>query len=302
MTRSATEEHAVDASFPASSVGRRDDAPTRSLAEVFDAPSAEPTLPMLSLRDVEVHFGGIAALSGLTFDVDVGHVVAVVGPNGAGKSTMLNAISGLVRESSRGTIHVGGHSVLGKSPVAIARAGVGRTFQDPSLIDSESALTNVMVGQHQRLGYRMTDQVFRRRHVRSLEDQARERGQAVLNFMDLGSVRDQPVSSLSYGTRKLIDIARAIASGPRLLLLDEPTSGLDSDEQRRVGRILAELRSATPVSILIVEHHMHVVHSIADSVVGLEAGAVVAIGPPRKVLDSPDFQRAVTGSSSGLPH
>lgn len=245
---------------------------------------------MLSFCDVDVTFGGVKALRGVTFDVRAREFTAVIGPNGAGKSTMLNAISGLIREYAKGEILIEGSSMLGKAPVQIARTGVGRSFQNPPLIDTATVLENVMLGEHLRLGYRMGDQIWRRRRVRRLESEAERRALTILEFIELSDLRHQPVGSLPYGTRKLIDIARAVVAGPKLLLLDEPTSGLDAEEQSAVGQILLELHQATLVTILIVEHHMHVVRSIASRVIGLESGSVVAIGTPEEVLNSEAFQ------------
>lgn len=260
------------------------------LSEIFDSAESHSEEPVLSIRDVSVHFGGVNALSGVTFDVKEHEVVSVVGPNGAGKSTLLNTVSGLVRGNASGEISLGGRQILGKPPITIAKSGVGRSFQDPPLIDKESVLENVMLGEHLRLRYRMGDQIWRRRRVNRFENEARRRATIVLEFMGLLDLKDSPVAGLSYGVRKLIDIARCTVAGPRLLLLDEPTSGLDTEEQSVVGRILQELHGTTSVTILVVEHHMHVVRSVSDRVVGLESGGVVTIGSPDEVLGSEAFR------------
>jgi branched-chain amino acid transport system ATP-binding protein len=266
-----------------------------SLSEIFDAPPLDFEGPLLSFRDLRVQFGGVAALAGVTFEVPAREVVAVIGPNGAGKSTLLNAISGLVRDNASGDIVLAGKSVLGSAPVRIARIGVGRSFQDPPMLDKGTVVENVMVGGHLRIAYSMADQIWRRRKVRRLEQLGTERAIEVLRFMDLSDLANERVGGLPYGTRKLIDIARALVSGPHLLLLDEPTSGLDLDEQRAVGRVLQAVHKATGVTILIVEHHMNVVRSIAERVVGLESGTVLAVGTPEEVLDSEVFRSAVVG-------
>jgi branched-chain amino acid transport system ATP-binding protein len=261
------------------------------LSEIFDSAETHSEEPVLSIRDVSVNFGGVSALSGVTFDLKEHEVVSVIGPNGAGKSTLLNTVSGLVRGNASGEISLAGRQILGKPPITIAKAGVGRSFQDPPLIDKETVLENVMLGEHLRLQYRMGDQIWRRRRVNRFEDEARRRATVVLEFMGLSDVKDRPVAGLSYGVRKLIDIARCTVAGPRLLLLDEPTSGLDTEEQSVVGRILQELHGTTSVTILVVEHHMHVVRSVSDRVVGLESGGVVTIGTPDEVLGSEAFRR-----------
>jgi ABC-type branched-subunit amino acid transport system ATPase component len=245
---------------------------------------------MLSFRNVSVQYGGVKALSMVTFDVEAHKVVSVIGPNGAGKSTLLNTISGLNRGNAKGEIFIAGNSMLGKSPVKIARAGVGRCFQSPPMIDPESVLENVMLGEHLRLGYWMSDQFWRRTRVKRLERDAARRAMSVLEFMGLSEFKDQRVGDLSYGTRKLIDIARSTVGGPKLLLLDEPTSGLDHEEQSTISRVLNELHLTTPMTILIVEHHMDVVRNVSDRVVGLDSGSVAVMGTSEEVLGSEVFQ------------
>jgi branched-chain amino acid transport system ATP-binding protein len=261
-----------------------------SLADIFeDRPGEAAAELVLHVENVSVRFSGIVALDEVSFDARKHELVALIGPNGSGKSTMLNTISGLVSGSATGGVAISGQPMLGKSPLAVSRARVGRSFQNPSLIDSLTVTENVMLGEHLRLGYSMADQIWRRRYVRRVEREARRRAQIVLDFMDIAHVMDHPVAGLPYGVRKLADIARAIVSGPDLLLLDEPTSGLDSDEQRAVGEMLRELHGATSITVLVVEHHMHVVRDIADKVVALESGRVLAIGEPDEVLASASF-------------
>jgi ABC-type branched-subunit amino acid transport system ATPase component len=269
--------------------------PATLLADIFRPGEARDVAAVLSLREVTVQFGGVAALRDVTFDVAPHDVVAVVGPNGAGKSTLLNVVSGLIRPTGRGDVTLLGEPLRGKSVAAVARLGVGRSFQSPPFIDTETVLQNVMVGQHLRLGYHMGAQLLRRRHVRALERAAERQALDVLEFVGVAELAASKIDSLPYGTRKLIDIARAIVSGPELLLLDEPTSGLDGDEQIAVGRILMNLHRATPVTVLVVEHHMDVVRAVANTVIGLHAGAVVAVGPPDEVLASESFRAALVG-------
>lgn len=241
--------------------------------------------PLLTLRGVGVHFGGVAALSNVTFDVEVGTVAAVVGANGAGKSTLLNMVTGLLRDQNReGLVTLSGREIQASSPVELARLGVGRSFQDPPLVDSQDVLSNVMVGLHSRLRYTILDQLVRRRRMRRLEDEATDRTMELLRFLDLDRFAHTVVGRLPFGTRKLIDIARAVVSGPQLLLLDEPTSGLDKNEQDALAETLLTLQRSTPVTTLMVEHHMDLVRRVADKAVVLGAGEVVAVGSPEEVL------------------
>jgi branched-chain amino acid transport system ATP-binding protein len=269
----------------------------RTVEELFAAePARDDELTALEVRELSVRFGGVAALSGVTFEVEPNSVLAVIGPNGAGKSTLLNAISGLVRQNASGQIVLKGRPVLGRSPVAIARAGVSRSFQDPPLISTETVIENVLVGAHLRLGYGMGDQIWRRRKVRRIELAAEERAAAVLALVGLSDVRHQRVNGLAYGTRKLVDIARAIVAAPSVLLLDEPTSGLDGPERAAVSHLISELRRRTSLAIVVVEHHMDVVRTVADKVVVLDSGTVLGVGAPTAVLGMSDVRSALGGT------
>jgi branched-chain amino acid transport system ATP-binding protein len=252
--------------------------------------------PLLAIRDLDVRFGGLRALSEISVDIHRSEIVAIVGPNGAGKSTLLNAISGLLGDSVSGEVTLGGKSVLHSHPAAIAAAGVARSFQNPPLIESETVLENILLGAHLRLRYRMVDQIMRRRAVAAREREATRLAITVLEFAGLARLIDRPVAGLPYGSRKIIDIARTLMSSPKLLLLDEPTSGLDVHERALVQNLLVELRKSTELAILIVEHHMDIVRATADRVIGLQAGVVLAVGTAVEVLDSEAFRSSVVGT------
>jgi ABC-type branched-subunit amino acid transport system ATPase component len=257
--------------------------------------------PLLAIRDVNVRFDGLRALSEISVDVYRNELIAVVGPNGAGKTTLLNAISGLLGDSVSGEVSLCGKSILHTHPAAIAAAGVARSFQNPPLIESESVLQNMLLGAHLRLGYRMIDQIVRRRAVAAREREATQLAVAVLEFAGLARVIHRPVAGLPYGSRKIIDIARTLMSSPKLVLLDEPTSGLDMHERELVKNLLIELRKSTGLAILVVEHHMDIVRATADRVIGLQAGAVLAVGTAAEVLDSEEFRSSVVGSRREPP-
>lgn len=267
----------------------------RWLGEVFQDPFVGAGEDLLAVSKLNVRFGGVQALADVSFTIRQHDVLAVVGPNGAGKSTLLNSISGLLRDSATGEIGLAGQSMLGKSPASIAALGFGRSFQNPPLIEAETVLENVLSGAHIKLRYGLSDQLVRRRKVERMERQSVEQALAVLEFMGLGDSKMRKVSGLPYGTRKLVDIARAISSGPQLLLLDEPTSGLDAGEQEAVAHLISQLHAQTPVTILIVEHHMDVVRTVANRVLGLQSGAVLVEGTPAEVLDSVSFRTAIVG-------
>jgi branched-chain amino acid transport system ATP-binding protein len=238
--------------------------------------------PVLAVDGLDVRYGGVLALGDVSLQVKFHETVAVVGPNGAGKSTLLNAISGLAKDRSRGFDH------------------------DPRKADSRKGCTARSPGRGRAhvpgpSAHRHRDRPPERPPGSAPTDglpDARPAEQCVglLEFFGLGDVKDTLAGQLPYGTRKLIDIVRAVACGPRLLLLDEPTSGLDLDEQTALSASLRALHSSTPISILIVEHHMDVVRAVADSVVGLERGSVVTTGSASQVLDSEVFRAALIGT------
>lgn len=257
-----------------------------------DAPLDSDTV--LSIHDVSVVFGGLYAVSEISFDVRGNDLFAIIGPNGAGKSTTLNAVSGLV-PARTGTIRINERSTTGLAPWRVAEQGVGRAFQDPVLIDKYTVIQNVLVGAHRRLGYRLLHQLLFTRRVGRYERDYTFRARALLEFFDIEELADVPAGELPYGPRKLVDIARAMIAGPRLLLLDEPSSGLDRTERRALESALLTLRSERLVAIVAVEHHMDLVRAVASHVVVLQAGTMTAAGPASEVLDSTLAREALAG-------
>ena len=265
------------------------------LDEVFDRPLPTTHGELLSIRDLTVRFGGVNALSRVSLEVGPHDLVAIIGPNGAGKTTTLNAICQLIR--CTGSITFAGQPIERLPAWKIATAGVGRSFQDPPLIDHYSVLENVLCGAHQRLRYGMLHQLFWRRRVRAQQSEMTHRAMMLLDFVGLADQAGKEAGSLSFGTRKLVDIVRAMVSGPRLLLLDEPSSGLDQHERDSLREILLALREEKRVGILAVEHHMDLVRATATHVIALQAGTVLMAGSPAEVLDSDRFRVAVVGGS-----
>jgi branched-chain amino acid transport system ATP-binding protein len=262
-------------------------APTE-YSEIFDRQTACD--PVLSLEGLTVRFGGIIAVRELSLAIGVHDVVCLIGPNGAGKTTTLNAVSSTV--SFTGSMQFDGRQVSRSSAWAMIRAGLGRTFQDPVLIDGSSVVENVLAGAHTRLSYRLHDQLLRDHRVRRLENDYIERAHIILKLLGIDGIATKHAGELSYGARKIVDIARAVIAGPKLVLLDEPTSGLDHRERDMVKSALIALRDAKCVAVLAVEHHMDVVRSVATSVAALEAGSLLLSGPPSNVLDSDELHSA----------
>jgi branched-chain amino acid transport system ATP-binding protein len=251
----------------------------------------------IEVRALSVAFGGLRALTDVTATVSADHIVAVIGPNGAGKTTLLNAICGLVPKAN-GEVRHYGKDVTNAHPTAIARTGVGRSFQDPRLIDSLSVLENVLCGAHATIGYSLADQVVRRLKVSKREGRARAEAMELLDRFGLAHLAGVEAGRLAYGPRKMVDIIRATISRPGILLLDEPSSGLDRAERVRIGNMMLMIREEFRIPMLIVEHHMDLVRAVTDRVLGLASGSVALQGRTDDVLNSAEFRATMTGDTS----
>jgi branched-chain amino acid transport system ATP-binding protein len=219
-------------------------------------------LPLLEVEQVSKRFGGIVALDRVSLNVDAGEIVGLIGPNGAGKTTAFNVITRLYTPDD-GAVRFDGATLLRTSPSDVVRRGIARTFQNVELFRGMSVLDNVRVGAHAREGEQSVDDI--------------------LYYVNLHSVRHRSASELPYGTQKRVELARALASSPRLLLLDEPAGGLSHDEVERLGTFLRQLRSDFELTMLLVEHHMGLVMGLADRVHVLDFGRKIAEGSPGEV-------------------
>jgi branched-chain amino acid transport system ATP-binding protein len=253
-------------------------------------------MPLLEVRDVAVRFGGIVALDGVSFDVAAGSIVGLIGPNGAGKTTLFNCLSRLY-ECERGEIVFDGRSLLSASRHAIAALGIGRTFQNVALFGSMSVLENVMLGAHSRSASGFFANALRLPRVRREEAAVAAKAASILQLLALAGVADVPVMQLPFGTRKRVELARALAAEPKLLLLDEPASGLNHEEVGELGALIRSLRERLRLTVLLVEHHMSLVMSISERVVALNFGKVIAQGAPAEVRRHPELERAYLGAA-----
>jgi branched-chain amino acid transport system ATP-binding protein len=240
--------------------------------------------PMLKLSKVSKHFGGLAAVQDLDLEVLSQEIISVIGPNGAGKTTVFNLITGIYRPSS-GEIHLAGQSLSGLSPDRVLKRGIARTFQNIRLFNNMTVLENVLVGQHTQLKAGILGDVFRPPRVVREEAEARKRAIELLSFFgsELVDRQEEYVINLSYAFRRRVEIARALASNPRLLLLDEPTAGMNEAETLDAVKYVRRLRDELHLTILLIEHKLAVTMGMSDRIYVLDYGRKIAEGLPEEV-------------------
>ncbi len=252
---------------------------------------------MLSVEDLSINFGGLAALSGLTIEVAEREIFALIGPNGAGKSTVFNIVTGLYRPSG-GRVRFLGQDLLALAPHAIARRGIARTFQNTEVFRGLSVLDNVLVGRHAHLRGGALRGALGMRMVRREEAAARDTARALLERLGLAGVAGVEAGSLPLGLQKRLELARALASEPRLLLLDEPAGGLNTTETQTLMELIVRLREERGLTILVVEHDMELVMGISDRIAVLNDGRKIAEGKPSQIATDPAVVEAYLGSET----
>ena len=254
---------------------------------------------LLSARNLTLSFGGLMAVNGVSFDVHPGEVFTLIGPNGAGKTTVFNLISRIYQPLA-GALAFDGADLLKVAPHRVAALGIARTFQNIELFEQATVLANLLIGRHTHRTTSLWQEVLFTPAAWRAEREFRDRVEHVIDFLDLQHHRDSVVATLPYGLRKVVELGRALASGPRLLLLDEPSSGLNVEETDDMAFWIGDIRNDLGITVLMVEHDMTLVSRVSDRVLAMNMGEVIALGTPAEVQAHPAVIEAYLGSSLPL--
>ena len=254
---------------------------------------------LLSAKDLSVRFGGVLAVNKVSFDVKQGEVFTLIGPNGAGKTTVFNLISRIYTPTSGEIEYLGPQGMLkltDQPPQNVASLGIARTFQNIELFEHASVLHNLLIGRHTHRTTGLWQDLFFTAKARETELKSREKAEEVIELLDLQHYRDSLVAGLPYGVRKVVEMARALCTEPKLLLLDEPSSGLNVEETEDMAFWIQDIKNELGITVLMVEHDMTLVSKVSDRVLAMNQGEVLAMGSPREVQTDPGVIEAYLGS------
>lgn len=251
-------------------------------------------MSVLSVRDVELNFSGVKALDGVSFDVNDNELFAIIGPNGAGKTSIFNVLSGVYRPQA-GSVTFLNEDIRTKRSNEIARLGMARTFQNIELFENLNIVDNLMLGRHNQLEYGWPSAVAWLGRTRKAEIRNRRYVEEIIDFLEIESMRQLPVGMLPYGVQKRIELGRALAMEPKLLLLDEPVAGMNSEETEDMARFILDVRDELHIPMILVEHDMALVMDLADRVMAVDFGRPLATGTPAEIRQNPEVIRAYLG-------
>ena len=266
-------------------------------AKASAADEAGQASALIDARNLSISFGGIRAVDDVSFSVAKGEIFAIVGPNGAGKSTIFNLIS-RIYEPTGGRLIFEGEDITNVAPHTIAKRGIARTFQNIELFEHATVLDNLLIGRHCRARPNILAEMLFTPRVRREELRHREAVEEVIDFLDLASYRDQRISGLPYGVRKVVELARALCAKPKLLLLDEPASGLNTEETEEVAFWIDDIKNDLGITVIMIEHDMSLVSAVSDRVLALNNGRTLALGTPAEVQSNPAVVEAYLGGEA----
>lgn len=256
-----------------------------------------PPAPILSFTNVHLAFAGVRAIDGISFEVEPSELFAIIGPNGAGKTSIFNVLSGVYRPQS-GEVRFDGQPLLGRRPHQIARLGLARTFQNVELFANLTVLENLMLGRHHHIRYGPLSALVWLGRARRVEVAHRAVVEEIIDFLELEQWRRLPVGMLPFGVQKRVELGRALAMEPKLLLLDEPVGGMNAEETEDMARYILDIREELDIPIILVEHDMGLVMDLADRVLVVDFGRPIATGKPSEIQHHPEVIRAYLGEVS----
>lgn len=272
-------------------------APKGSRAAGTSGAAARLDVPVLEARNISKRFGGVKAVNDVSLRVMPGEIVSLIGPNGAGKTTTFNLVSGVLPPST-GQILFEGRDTAGLRSSDFAALGIGRTFQNLALFRNGTVVENLLVGRHIHFRYSILESLVFWGRPRREEIAARERVEQIIEFLEIEELRDKPVSQLAYGQQKRVELGRALACEPKLLLLDEIVAGMNREEKEDIARFTLDIRDEFGIAVLMIEHDMQVVMDLSDRIYVLDFGALIAEGTPAQIAADPQVLKAYLGEES----